>query len=64
MKHVKFEIIRSPFSSWESLCQQVADFASTIEPENLINISHAADGRFTVWYWAERESNILGLSEE
>ena len=51
---VKFEIFSSSFESWESLCQQVADFATQIGRENLISISHSEDnndGVITVWYW-------------
>lgn len=64
---VKFEIFSSAISSWEKLFEAAALFATKIGKENVINISHSwgtGDGIVTVWYWAERESNILGLNED
>jgi hypothetical protein len=52
---VRFEIFRGTLLSWDSLFQQVADFASSVGKENLISISHSEDaneGVVTVWYWA------------
>ena len=54
LPEVRFEIFRSGMSSWESLFEEAADFASRIGPEDLINISHSEDsneGVVTVWYW-------------
>jgi hypothetical protein len=52
---VLFKFFASSFSSWDTLFQQAADFATEIGPERLINISHseshAAKGVVTVWYW-------------
>jgi hypothetical protein len=52
--HVRFRIFRSSFSSWESLFQEAADFAGTLAPDRLINISHdcdpAREGTVCVWY--------------
>jgi hypothetical protein len=64
---VKFEVFRSPISSWEKLFEAASLFASKIGKENVINISHSwgvAEGIVTVWHWAERDSNILGIDEE
>jgi hypothetical protein len=66
---VKFEVFRSPYSSWQTLFQKAADFATSIGKENLIGISHSSDqidGVVTVWYWSETkkvQTNILGLGE-
>lgn len=54
MKRVRFEIIRGSLSSWQSLFEAAAMFASTIDPEKVISISHSCDkseGVVTVWYW-------------
>ena len=51
---VRFRVFRSVFQSWESLFQEVADFATEVGPERLISISHSedkSDGVVTVWYW-------------
>lgn len=64
---VKFEIFRSPLSSWEKLFEAASLFATRIGKESVINISHSwgmTEGIVTVWYWAERESNLLGLDDE
>ncbi|MCG3137381.1 MAG: hypothetical protein HJJLKODD_01225 [Phycisphaerae bacterium] len=39
--------------SMKSVYKEVADFSSTIEPENLINIMFNPYGRMVVWYWGE-----------
>lgn len=64
---VQFEIFRSDVNSWQNLFEQAANFATLIEREKIINISHSADngtGIVTVWYWEEKDSNILGLKTE
>ena len=64
---VKFEIFRSSISSWEKLFEAASLFATRIGGERVINISPSwgvSEGIVTVWYWAERESNLLGLNEE
>jgi hypothetical protein len=51
---VRFKTYRGVLSSWNSLFNQAAEFASTISREKLITISHSADssdGVVTVWYW-------------
>jgi hypothetical protein len=56
MKAVKFEVFRGVLSSWQTLFQQAAEFASGIGPERLITISHSEDqndGVVTVWYWSK-----------
>jgi hypothetical protein len=58
---VRFRIFRSSFSSWKALFQEAADFASTLAPDRLINISHdcdpAREGTVCVWYWDEEAGN-------
>lgn len=50
---VKYKVFRGSFKSWASLFRDASDFASTLEPDKLISISHSADhsdGIVTVWY--------------
>jgi hypothetical protein len=59
---VKFKFFKSSFSSWETMFQEAADFASRLPKDRLINISHSADrnvGVVTVWYWGEGEPAAL-----
>ena len=54
---VRFQVFRGLFSTWESLFEQAAEFASKIGKDNVIGISHSedhSDGIVTVWYWAEK----------
>jgi hypothetical protein len=54
---VKFRIFRGPFSSWDKLFTQAAEFATEVRKENVINISHSQDnweGVVTVWYWSDK----------
>jgi hypothetical protein len=53
VRSVAFEVFRSSFASWEELFRQAAEFASSLGPDRVINISHSADrgeGVVTVWY--------------
>ncbi|HUR98773.1 MAG TPA: hypothetical protein VMZ26_11965 [Pyrinomonadaceae bacterium] len=64
---VKFEIIRSPFRTWNTLFQQAADMASLIGKDRVISISHSSEGGegiVTIWYWSEAGSNVPGLTEK
>ncbi len=50
---VKYEKFRGTLISWESLFLEASEFASTLKPEQIINISHSSDhsdGIVTVWY--------------
>ena len=52
---VQFKVFRGMTKSWNDLFQQAADFATSIGPDRVINISHSEDrneGVVTVWYWA------------
>ena len=45
---------RSSVKSWERLCDEAREFASTIPRDRLISISVSADngsGIVFVWYW-------------
>jgi hypothetical protein len=56
MKRVKFEVIRGSLSSWQSLFEEAAKFASRFNPNEVISISHSCDhseGVVTVWYWQD-----------
>lgn len=51
---VKFKIFRGVLASWDELFSEASKFASSLEKDHLINISHSAagaDGVVTVWYW-------------
>lgn len=59
---VRCRTFQSDSKSWESLYKEAAEFASTIERENLINVSVAgyggvdgfalgSTGIIFVWYW-------------
>jgi len=52
---VEFEIFRGTLASWNSLFSEAAQFATGIDKDRLISISHSSDhsdGVVTVWYWA------------
>jgi len=52
---VTFRTFRGRFATWNSLFEDAAALASTLDRERLISISHSADqanGVVTVWYWA------------
>jgi hypothetical protein len=59
---VHHRIFESASKSWEALCAEVEEFATTLGRERLINISVAASGGtnlsgmggrgvIVVWYW-------------
>ena len=51
---VQFKKFRGTLTTWKSLFSQAAQFASAIDPEKVISISHSSDGMdglVTVWYW-------------
>jgi hypothetical protein len=51
---VKCEIFKSSMQSWQSLCEDAAEFATEIGRERLINLSVSEDanqGVIVVWYW-------------
>lgn len=53
---VAFRVFRGAWSSWETLFQEAAEFASSLPPAKLISISHSEDqndGVVTVWYWTK-----------
>lgn len=52
---VRYEIFRGAFSKWETVFAQAAEFASRIDPERLIGISHSQDEVVAVWYWSSEE---------
>jgi hypothetical protein len=63
---VRFRVFRSGFSSWESLFQESADFASTIAPDHLISISHSEDqneGVICVWFWEDEPADSTPAAE-
>ena len=56
------EIFESVMKSWEEMCSEVSEFASTIGKDRLVSISVAAaggtdiggrgaNGIIIVWYW-------------
>ncbi len=53
---VRFKVFRSSFSSWQSLFEEAAEFATQVGPDWLIGLSHSEDqneGVVTVWYWSD-----------
>lgn len=51
---VTFKIFRSALKSWEKLCQDASDFASSLPEGHVISISHSgdhSDGVVVVWYY-------------
>jgi hypothetical protein len=53
---VDYKMFRGTITPWEELFRQAAEFASTLRPEELINISHSEDGNdgvVAVWFWAD-----------
>ena len=59
---VHHRIFESARKSWEDLCREASEFASSVGRENLINISLGASGGnetfgfggkgvIVVWYW-------------
>jgi len=56
---VTFRVFRSQgFSDTqvESTAKEAAEFASSLGPDQLVNISHVLDGHIhiiTVWYWQD-----------
>ncbi len=50
---VNFRVFRGHFKSIDALCDEASMFASRLEPENLISISHSQNGSqksVIVWY--------------
>jgi len=62
---VKFRVFRSDFSSWNTLFEEAAEFATMIGRERVISISHSAghDGVVTVWYWSKGDADRRGETE-
>lgn len=53
---VKLRFFRGTLTTWQSLFEEAAEFASMIGRERLISISHSEDsgkGVVTVWYWSD-----------
>jgi hypothetical protein len=55
---VRYQVFRGIFTTWQTLFEQAAAFASRLPPDRLISISHSEDkddGVVTVWYWGDTE---------
>jgi hypothetical protein len=53
---VQFKVFESGLKSWGTLFQEAASFAESVGVEQLISISHSADGGrgvIAVWYWSD-----------
>ncbi|MEO6436532.1 MAG: hypothetical protein ABIP55_12345 [Tepidisphaeraceae bacterium] len=51
---VRFEVFRGMLTTWQTLFEQAAAFATSVGRDRLINISQSedrSDGVVTVWYW-------------
>jgi len=57
MMRVEFKEFRASFKTWKDLFSEAAEFATTLDPQRLINISHSGEGEglVCVWYWQEVE---------
>ncbi len=58
---VRFKTFRGILATWNQLFAEAAAFASSVERERLITISHSEDqqdGVVTVWYWAESDEVV------
>lgn len=54
---VAFEMFESHTKPWDVLFEEAARFASHLEPDELISISHSQEGIrgvVTVWYWLQK----------
>ena len=52
---VQYKMFRGTLASWDALFSEAAEFATTLDRERLISISHSEDqndGVVAVWYWA------------
>ena len=53
-RKLRFRVFRSSTKSWETLCQEIADFVSQFDEGKVQDISqsqHGVDGVMIVWYW-------------
>ena len=56
-KAVKFKTFRGVLKVWQTLFEEASEFASSLDRDELISISHSEDqndGVVTVWYWSAR----------
>ena len=52
---VTYEMFRGTLASWDHLFSMAAEFASRLDPDRIISISHSADhsdGVVVVWYFS------------
>ena len=58
------KVFESSMKSWETMCSEVSEFATSVGPERLVNVSMASNGganwssvgsvgTIVVWYWEE-----------
>jgi hypothetical protein len=60
---VRYKLFKSSLTTWNDMCTEAAAFASTVQLDRLVSISHSADnsqGVIVVWYWG---SESEGSSE-
>jgi hypothetical protein len=53
-RKLRFQVYRSRWDSWDELYKKAATFASSLDTNDVLGISHSADssdGVVTVWYW-------------
>lgn len=51
----RFQVFRGTFSTWDTLFNQAAEFATSVGPDRLITIAHSEDNNesvIAVWYWS------------
>ena len=50
----RYRLFRSAFDSWETMCEEVTEFLTTLGPAKVIGVSHSQEGQIgviTVWFW-------------
>ena len=51
---LQFKFFLSATQSWQDMFVEARDFARTLDPRQLVSISHSCDksqGVVTVWFW-------------
>jgi hypothetical protein len=58
---VLYKHFRASLKSWSELFQEATDFATAVGREQVISISHSAEGIegiVTVWYWGKPDACV------
>ena len=58
-RHVTFRVFQSSCMSWREMFQEAAEFASRLDQNDLVSISHSHEGQrgtVTAWFWISPQS--------